>query len=87
MKCITKLVIRFMVHKISHGKETYCNYDTLKDVQFLSTCFQCDQMTRLFVQYLAIYNNKNLPSSIKFAKVGSKFCTNKKLVTPKMPKT
>ena len=25
---------------------------------------QCDQMTRLFVQYLAVYNNGNLPKSV-----------------------
>ena len=29
-------------------------------------------MTRLFVQYLVIYNTKNLPIGIKFDKVGSK---------------
>ena len=26
---------------------------------------QCDQMARLFVQYLTIYSNENLPSYIK----------------------
>ena len=26
---------------------------------------QCDQMDRLLVQYLAIYNNENLPNIIK----------------------
>ena len=26
---------------------------------------QCDQMARLFVQYLAVCNNENLPSTIK----------------------
>ena len=26
---------------------------------------QCDQLTRLFVQYLVIYNNKNLPNNVK----------------------
>ena len=25
--------------------------------------YQCDQMTRLYVQYLAIYNTKNLPNT------------------------
>ena len=31
----------------------------------LKSLNQCDQMARLFVQYLAIYNNVNLPKSIK----------------------
>ena len=36
---------------------------------------QSDQITRLFVHYLAIYNNANLPKSInKFPKVGLTFC-------------
>ena len=26
---------------------------------------QCDQIVKLFVQYLAIYNKENLPKSIK----------------------
>ena len=25
---------------------------------------QCDQMARMFIQYFAIYNNKNLPNCI-----------------------
>ena len=29
---------------------------------------QSDQMARFFVQYLAIYNNENLPNRIKMAK-------------------
>ena len=29
------------------------------------TVNQCDQMVRLFFQYLAIYNNENLPNRIK----------------------
>ena len=36
--------------------------------------WQCDQMTRLFPQYLSNYNNDSLPTSIKIAKVGLKFC-------------
>ena len=35
---------------------------------------QGDQMTRLFIQSLAIYHNENLPNSIKIAKVGAQFC-------------
>ena len=27
---------------------------------------QCDEMARLFVSYLSIYNNKNLTNGIKF---------------------
>ena len=40
------------------------------------TCsHQCDQISRLFVQYLAIYNNGNVPKKgNKFLKVCSKFC-------------
>ena len=26
---------------------------------------QCDQMDRLFAQYLAVYNNENVPNSFK----------------------
>ena len=38
------------------------------------TLEQRDQMAKLFFQYLAIYNNVNLPNSIKVvAKVGLKF--------------
>ena len=33
---------------------------------------QCDQMVKLLIQYLAIYNNEHLPNTIKMAKVGSK---------------
>ena len=33
---------------------------------------QCDQIASLFTQYLAIYNDENLPYSIKIAKVGPK---------------
>lgn len=36
--------------------------------------WQCDQMTRLFPQYLSNYNNDSLPTSIKIAKVGLEFC-------------
>ena len=33
-------------------------------------CFnQCDQMARLFLQYLAIYNNENLPNSKNISKI------------------
>ena len=34
---------------------------------------QCDQIASLFTQYLAIYNDENLPYSIKIAKVCPKF--------------
>ena len=39
---------------------------------------QYDQMARLFLQYLAICNNENLPNSKNIAKVGSKLCKNTK---------
>ena len=32
---------------------------------------QCDQMVRLFIPYLAIYNQENLSINIKMNKVGS----------------
>ena len=35
---------------------------------------QCDQITLLFFHCMAITNHQNLPNSIFFAKVGSKFC-------------
>ena len=35
---------------------------------------QCDQIGRLFVQYLANCTNENLPNCYFLAKVGSKFC-------------
>ena len=34
---------------------------------------QCDQMAKLFVQYLAIYDNEKLTNIIKIAKAGSIF--------------
>ena len=54
-----------------------CNY--LKSFTFLyslqhrSQAQSCDQMAKLFVQYLAIYNDNNLLNGIKyFAIVDSK---------------
>ena len=35
----------------------------LKDIQ-------CDQMTRLFVQYLALYNTKKLPRRKEISEIG-----------------
>ena len=35
---------------------------------------QCDQMVRLFVQFLAIYNSENLPSCKKMGNAGTIFC-------------
>ena len=32
---------------------------------------QCDHKSGLFLHYLAIYNNENLPNSMKNAEVGS----------------
>ena len=34
---------------------------------------QCDQMARLMVQILAIYNDEDVPNSKKLAKLYSKF--------------
>ena len=35
---------------------------------------QCDQMARLFFQFLAIYNNESLHSKEMFSKLGLQFC-------------
>ena len=43
-------------------------------------CIQCDQMARLFPQYLVIYNNENLPNNyLKLAKAGSRVCQTNRL--------
>ena len=52
-----------------------CAYAYLKvRSHYAATCNQCDQMTRLVVQFLAITHNENIPLSIKYLpKVGSKW--------------
>ena len=47
-----------------------CEFFRVVKIYFLCHCpllslKHCDQMARLFVQYLAIYNNENLPNGIK----------------------
>ena len=40
----------------------------------LASRYQCDLMARLCFNFLAIYNNENVPNSMTIAKVGSKDC-------------
>ena len=35
---------------------------------FLLFLFQCDQMAKLFFQYLTIHDNENLPKSVRYSK-------------------
>ena len=42
-----------------------CGVDSLSKVRKWDASEQCDQMARLIFQYLAIYNNENLPNSIR----------------------
>ena len=51
-----------------------------------SLSHQCDQMARIFVRYLATNNYKNLPNSVKIAKVDSKNFPTTKLTISKLPK-
>ena len=44
---------------------------------------QCDHMARLFVQFMAFYNNENLPNGIFFTKYFAKYQIN----PDKLPKT
>ena len=48
---------------------------------------QCDQMARLFVQFLAIQDNENFPIDKKYAKEVSKFCPIPNKHSNKCPKT
>ena len=53
-------------------------------------CFvaiQCDQMPRLFLQFLALYNNEFLPNSIKSCQSRFTFLPNIKWTFKKLPKT
>ena len=47
---------------------------------------QCDQMTRLHVQYLAVQNMKNLPNSILICHSGFKILPCEKSSNPKIVK-
>ena len=40
-------------------------WDEKNCLKMNQTFMQCNQMATFFVQYLAIYNNENLPSSIR----------------------
>ena len=42
-----------------------CGVDSLSKVRKWDASEQCDQMARLIFQYLGIYNNENLPNSIR----------------------
>ena len=58
-----------MAWKVFHGES--CRQNVLACSSSITT-LQCDQMARLFFQYLAIYNDEILPKSIqKSPKVGS----------------
>ena len=39
--------------------------ETSKRIVCLSGAFQCDQMALLYLQYLLIFNNENVPNSIE----------------------
>ena len=52
-------------------RKEFLNVRTSLGTTYLQLAHQCDQMAKSFVQYLAIFNNVNLPNS---AKVGSTFC-------------
>ena len=39
-------------------------------------CYQCDQMVRLFSQYLAIHNNEKLPNTLIFDQIWLKMVPN-----------
>ena len=70
-------LIRAVASKIHANTWLECSAKLKDGVQqvFQSLIFQCDQMTRLFVQYLAMTRIEILPNSMtKIAKVGSKFC-------------
>ena len=47
---------------------------------------QCDQMDILFIQYLAVYNNENLPNSIIIGPSRFKILPSTKLTLQKLPK-
>ena len=44
-----------------------------RELRGTAHAYQCDQMARLVVQFLVVYNNENLPNRMKIAKEGSKF--------------
>ena len=65
---------KVQTHQVSLSLKVLLSSWSLKYALISDHTGQCDQMARLFVPNLAIYNIENLPNNIRIAKVGSKFC-------------
>ena len=55
-----------LAHFLENSKEFFCNLvKYFHRFNFFLRRLQCDQLARLFNQYLAIFKIQNLPDSIK----------------------